>query len=189
LLACSSLITHTTYARWRRTITERNLRYLSVVQGTTIPLDTDVALQVLWPLNLHKGSDEERDNALIVRILAPGVRVLLLGAAAQSSYALSGLGADLASNYLQAEIVQMVGEVNKPYPVTLSDILQQAHPTMLIITPPLLRAKQGQGAAAESPTPPRLVLPTVSGCQIVQTAQTGTVEIKSTTVGWSMNTL
>lgn len=179
----------TTYARWRRTITERNLHYLSAVQGTMIPLDTDVALQVLWPLDLHKGSDEERDNALIVRILAPGVRVLLLGAAAQSSYALSGLGADLASNYLQAEIVQMVGEVKKSYPVALSDILQKAHPTMLIITPPLSRAKQGQGATAENPTSPRLILPIVSDCRIIQTAQTGTVEIESSTVGWSMNTL
>ncbi len=179
----------TTYARWRRTISERNLRYLSVVQGTTIPLDTDVTLQILWPLNLHKGSDEERDNALIVRIVAPGVHVLLLGAAAQSSYALSGLGADLAPGYLQAEVVQMMGKVNKPYSLALGNILQKAHPTMLIITPPLLRAKQSKGVTTESPTPPQLVLPTVSGCQIIQTAQTGTVEIESTTVGWSMNIL
>ena len=180
---------NTTYARWRRTITERNLRYLSVAQGMTIPIDAEVALQVLWPLHLHKGSDEGRDNALIVRILAPGVHVLLLGAAAQSNYALTGLGTDLASNYLQAEIVQMVGEVNKPYPAALRGILQKAHPTVLIITPPLLRTKQNKGATADNLTPSRSVVPTGSDCQVIQTSQTGTVEIKSTTIGWSMNIL
>jgi ComEC/Rec2-related protein len=180
---------NTTYARWRRTITERNLRYLSVAQGMTIPIDAEVVLQVLWPLHLHKGSNEGRDNALIVRILAPGVRVLLLGAAAQSNYALTGLGTDLASNYLQAEIVQMVGEVNKPYPAALRSILQKAHPTVLIITPPLLRTKQNKGATANNLTPSRSVVPTGSDCQVIQTSQTGTVEIKSTTIGWSMNIL
>lgn len=180
---------NTTYALWRRTITERNLHYQTVTEGTTIPIGTEAALQILWPQYLHKGSDEARDNALVVRIQTQGVNILLLGAAAQSNYALTGLLADLASNYLQAEIVQMVGETNKAYPSALNEILQDAHPTALIITPPLVRRKQSQEAADGNLTPSRLLPSMRSACQVIQTAQTGTVEIESNSKGWNMNIL
>src|SRR5437588_9407475 len=39
----------TGYALWRRTISERNLHYVQVRQGTTLSLGTQVELQVFWP--------------------------------------------------------------------------------------------------------------------------------------------
>ena len=101
----------TTYALWRRTISERNFRYLAANQGIDITIGMFVSLQVLWPVRpLHKGSDEVRDNGLIVRVVTPGLRLLLLGASAQSKYALTGLLNDVASPYLQADVVQIVDE-------------------------------------------------------------------------------
>ncbi len=59
----------TGYALWRRTISERNLHYVQVRQGTTLSLGTQVELQVFWPPSpLHKGSNEELDNGLVVRL-------------------------------------------------------------------------------------------------------------------------
>lgn len=63
---------NTAYALWRRTIEDRGLHYVQVRQGTTIAVGTQVTLQVLWPFSpLHKSSDEERDNALVIRLAAP----------------------------------------------------------------------------------------------------------------------
>src|SRR5207245_76519 len=60
----------TGYALWRRTISERNLRYVQLQQGATVALGTQVTLQVLWPSRpLHKGSDEVRDNGMVVRLV------------------------------------------------------------------------------------------------------------------------
>src|SRR6266704_2382121 len=63
------------YALWRRTIEQRGLQYVQVRQGTGFMAGTQLMLQVLWPSSpLHKSSNEERDNALVVRLVAPGVR-------------------------------------------------------------------------------------------------------------------
>jgi beta-lactamase superfamily II metal-dependent hydrolase len=177
-----------TYALWRRTITERNLRYMPVVQGTTIAIGSQVALQVLWPsANLHKGSNEARDNGLIVRMVAPGVSVLLLGVAAQSKYALSGLLSNLDVNDLQAEIVQIVGEVNRPFPTELAGVLQKAHPSLLVITPASLSAQQSKLGVSSTVIPLAPSLADGSGWQSLQTAQVGTIEISSGNDGWNMN--
>jgi len=177
-----------TYASWRRTITERNLPYMAVVQGTTIPVGEQVALQVLWPTaNLHKGSDEARDNGLIVRIVAPGVHVLLLGVAAQSKYALAGLLSDLDFNYLQADIVQIVGEVNRPFPAELEGVLQKARPSLLVITPASLNVRQSKLGVLSSVIPLGPSMSGGSGWQSFQTAQFGTMEISSNNDGWNMN--
>ncbi|TMC95854.1 MAG: hypothetical protein E6J22_02830 [Chloroflexi bacterium] len=73
------------YALLRRTISERNLRYVEIRQGATIAVGSQVALQVFWPRSsLHKGGNEEVDNGLIVRLFTPGLRLLFLGASAMS---------------------------------------------------------------------------------------------------------
>ncbi len=104
------------YALWRRTIRERSLPYSQVREGASVPLGTQVTLQVLWPPSLlHKGSNEELDNALVVRLVAPHFKMLFLGAAALSKYALSGLLSTIEPGYLQADVVQVVGEAGKAF--------------------------------------------------------------------------
>jgi len=175
---------NTTYARWRRTISERNLQYNRVVQGDTISLGTTTKLQVLWPTSpLHSGSNEVRDNGLVIQLIAPGLRMLLLGASAQSNYALAGLADSIDANALQSDIVQIVGEAGKPIPQALVDVLQRVHPSLLVVTPAELSAAQRKAGSS----PSILLSGTIAATQIIQTAQVGTFEITSDNLGWSTN--
>ncbi len=80
------------YALWKHTIIDRNLPYSQVREGSSIQMGTQASIQVLWPPKaLHKGTNEELDNALIMRLVAPHFSMLLLGSAALSKYALSEL--------------------------------------------------------------------------------------------------
>jgi competence protein ComEC len=175
----------TTYALWRRTISERYFRYLAANQGTNITIGMFVSLQVLWPVRpLHKGSDEVRDNGLIVRVVTPGLRLLLLGASAQSKYALTGLLNDVATPYLQADVVQIVEEADTPE--ELNTVLQRSHPAVLLMTP--TSAKQRAGGKQVQPSAFTLKDSTGwSASQVVRTAQEGTVELSSDESRWSMN--
>lgn len=178
----------TTYALWRRTISERNIHYMQVARGMTITLGTQVALQVLWPSSqLHKGSDEARDNALIVRLVSPGLHILLVGAAAASTHALSGLLATVPPGDLQAEIVQVMGDASKPFSPELEAVLQQAHPSLLVITPAAVRSRQRKRSITSVIAAP--TLPASSTIRkVIQTAQAGTLEISSDSNGWESNT-
>jgi competence protein ComEC len=173
---------NTTYARWRRTISERNLPYTQVAQGDTIALGATTKLQVLWPTSqLHAGSNEVRDNGLILQLIAPGLRMLLLGASAQSDYVLAGLMGSVDANALQSDIVQIVGEASKPISQALVGVLQRAHPSLLIISPAELRATQRKARSS-----PGVVLPEViAAVQTFQTAQDGTLEVTSDGLSWS----
>ncbi len=175
------------YALWRHTIAERNLTYKQVSQGTVIALGTQAVFQVLWPALLHKGSNEERDNGLILRLVTPGLRIVFLGATAQSKYALTGVTSTFASNYLQAEIVQIVGEVDKPFLTELGTVLQQAQASWLVITPASLSAKQRKIAGISTVVRSIPTLLTAGNRQVVQTAQQGTIEIDDANGEWSMN--
>jgi len=174
------------YALWRRTIAERGLHYVQVRQGATIAVGTQVILQVLSPASpLHQGSNEVFDNSLVVRLVAPGLRVLLLGATALSKFALSGLVANIDPGYLQANVVQLVGESSKAFPPELSTVLQAAHPALVVITPASLTPKQRK--AGESTVLPASTLAFgTTPWQVVQTAQLGTLEIICSGNGWSM---
>lgn len=183
----------TTYALWKRIIDERKIPYTPATRGMTIPIGTQVALQVLWPTSpLHQGSNENRDNSLIFRLVAPGLRMLLLGAAAQSNYALEGVLANAAGSDLQAEIVQFVEENNQPVPTGLMAALQQARPRVLVITPALIPKKPKTGSPGTAATTDNAVgqlLSRQAAWQVIQTAQVGTLEISSDTSGWNMNIL
>ncbi len=181
----------TTYARWRRTISERNIHYVMVNQNTNIRIGRFVSLQILWPVSpLHKGSNEVRDNGLILRILTPGLRLLLLGASAQSTYALSGLLNTIDATYLQAEIVQMIEETNVPFPRELDSVLQSANPALLLMTPSTLSKKQKSStpstnqATVASSTSERIW----SNIPTIRTAQTGTIQVSINQHNWSINT-
>jgi competence protein ComEC len=158
---------NTTYARWRQTISERNLPYTQVAQGETIALGATTELQVLWPTSpLHAGSDEVRDNGLILQLRAPGLRLLLLGASAQSNYALAGLADSVDDNVLQSDVVQIVGEAGKPLSQALVDVLQRVHPSLLVITPAELSSAQRKAHLSSS-----IVLPgVIAAIRTVQTA-------------------
>jgi competence protein ComEC len=175
------------YALWRRMIEQRGLQYVQVRQGTGFRAGTQLMLQVLWPSSpLHKSSNEERDNALVVRLVAPGVRMLLLGDAAESKFALNGLLTGIDQSYLQGNIVQITSEVGKDFPTELSAVLQAAHPSQLVITPGALSAKQRKaGVTTSIVLPPWLAAGGTVG-QVIQTAQVGPIEVDVSGSGWNI---
>jgi competence protein ComEC len=175
------------YGLWRRTIAENNMHYMQARQGMTIALGSQVALQIFWPeAQLHSGSNAELDNGLILRLISPNLRMLLLGAASMSKYALEGLLSDIAPSYLAADIVQLVTVVGKPFPAELSAVLQAAHPSLLVLTPALLSAKDRKAGMSSvlATLPPDLIGTT---WQVVQTAQVGSVEIDSNNQSWGLH--
>jgi len=171
------------YARWRSTLETRNLAYTQVRQGAAISLGTQVAFQVLWPpAHLHKGSNEVHDNALVLRLLAPGLSVLLLNAAALSGYALQALSPGVDPAYVQAQIVQVTGEQGKRFPAALADVLAHAHPDLLLIT--MAAARTGTRSASPVLLPPGLPdgpWETLGGDQITS------LTIQSNAQGWSLH--
>jgi competence protein ComEC len=176
------------YALWRRTIAERNLHYAAIRQGMTVAVGSQVTLQVFWPrLLLHKGSKEEVDNGLIVRLITPGLRILFLGATAMSAYALTGLLSDIAPNNLQAEVVQVVAQVGKDFPSELRAVLQLVKPSLILITPAALSAKQRKQAVSAVINPLPAMLADGTPWQIEQTAQVGTIEIVCSNQQWGIN--
>lgn len=175
------------YALWRRTIRDRAIPYAQVKQGMTITIGADVALEVFWPTaQLHKGSSEEIDNGLIVRLVAPGLRILFLGAASMSKYALNGLLSDINPAYLQSDIVQLMGMSGKDYPTQMSEVLAASRPSLLIVSPQSLSNKQRKTnpTTVLSPLPSMLAS---SSWQVVQTAQAGTIEVDDNGKQWGIN--
>ncbi|MBA2287857.1 MAG: hypothetical protein H0W02_20470, partial [Ktedonobacteraceae bacterium] len=154
--------------------------------GATITLGAQVTLQVLWPVSpLHKSSSEEHDNTLVMRLVAPGLRLLLLGTAVMSRYALAGLLTAIAPDYLQADVVQIVGETGKSFPAELNAVLQAAHPALLVITPAALSARQRQAHLPSTIALTQQLRDSVTD-QVVQTSQTGTLEITSNNHAWNL---
>ena len=187
VLDAGMLHPNSAYALWRRTIEQRGLHYVQVRQGTAFMVGTQLMLQVLWPSSpLHKSSNEERDNALVVRLVAPGVRMLLLGDAAESKFALNGLLAGIDQSYLQGNIVQITGEVGKDFPAELSAVLQAAHPSQLVITPGALSAKQRKAGVTTSIVLPPWLAPGGTVGQVIQTAQVGAIEVDASDTGWNI---
>lgn len=179
---------NTGYALWRRTISERNFHYTPVQQGTTLMLGSQVAFQILSPASpLHKGSNEELDNTLVARLAAPGFSLLLLGSAASSSYALGKIEETISSDYLHADVVQLVAEENKAFPTELSAVLQSAHPSFIVATPALTPRKHSQQSNTIITSTDATLALVSSYWQIGETAQMGTMELRSNGTSWNIN--
>ncbi len=174
----------TGYARFRSIISSRGLSYNQLRQGAVFSLGAYVTFQVFWPASpLHKSSQEEVDNGMVVRILAPGLRLLLVGDAALSKYALEdGILSTVDKSYLAADVVQLVGDAGKAYPTALNTLLAAAHPSLVVVTPAQLPPKTRKAGASSVLE----ALPFAGGTwQVVQTAQVGTFDIDSSASGWS----
>ncbi|HYA99052.1 MAG TPA: ComEC/Rec2 family competence protein [Ktedonobacteraceae bacterium] len=174
---------NTGYALWKHTINTRNIPYSQVREGSFIQAGSQASIQVLWPHTLHKGTGEEYDNALILRLVTPSFNMLLLGTAALSSYALSGLLSTIDPTYLKANIVQIVGEVSKSFPLELTHVLALASPSLLVVTPSALSSKQNKSSSTSILLPSQMI---TGPWQVIQTAQAGSITINSSAIGWNV---
>ncbi|WP_052888140.1 ComEC/Rec2 family competence protein [Thermogemmatispora carboxidivorans] len=123
------------YALWRRALREGGVPYQTLRQGQLRSLGPSLRLEVLWPPSpLHRGGDEARNNALVLRLVVPGLRLLLLGEAAQSSYALSGLlTAARSSSAGQVDVVLAALTAGLRPPPAFSRLLGLLHPSLLVV--------------------------------------------------------
>ena len=121
---------------------------------------------------------------MVIRLIAPGLRVLFLGAAALSKYALAELLSTVAPTNLQANIVQIMGETGKAFPAPLASLLQETHYSQLLITPAALTPRQRKAGATPVITS---LPPDVQPDTVIQMAQVGTLAISSDGNGWSVN--
>jgi hypothetical protein len=106
-----------------------------------------------------------------------------LGSSIQSNYALSGLLASVDGDLLKADIVQILGEMDTPVPVTLGDVLQHAQPSLVVVTSPT----QHKSSQSTNNTRSTLSSALVAVPQVLQTAQQGTLELYSDSTGWTMS--
>jgi competence protein ComEC len=177
----------TGYALFRHTISQRNLPYAQLRQGATFTLGAQVAFQVFWPISpLHKGSLENEDNGMAIRLIAPGLRLLLLGDTALSKYALQGLLSNIDPRYLASDAVQLDGDAGKAFPSALDTLLTIVHPSSVIISPAALTPKQRKAGTSSivSGTDAQWLLQ--GPWQVFQTAQVGTLVLGSDGQAWSI---
>jgi hypothetical protein len=113
--------------------------------------------------------------------------MLFLGETALSKYALNGLLSDVDPNYLQADVVQFTGTVGKAFPSELSSVLQEVHPSFVVITPGALSAAERKKGVTSTILPSSQMPFDTSPWQILQTAQLGTLEMSSSQSGWNVN--
>jgi beta-lactamase superfamily II metal-dependent hydrolase len=171
------------YARWRNALDTRNLAYTQVRQGALITLGQQTTFQVLWPpAHLHKSSDETHDNALILRLQAPGLSLLFLDSTALSSYALRMFLAGVAPTNLQAQAVQLTGEEGKAFPPVLASVLAWAQPSLILLNtlPARRNKKTGQVTTPSLSVPP-------GPWQVIRGEQTGSLELQSAGNAWNIN--
>ncbi|GCE17588.1 hypothetical protein KDK_13880 [Dictyobacter kobayashii] len=169
------------YAHWRQTIQEQHFSYQPVARGQTLSVGKDTLLQIIWPEAQLHVSNNVQDNTLIIRLIAPGIRLLLLGTAAQSQYTLSQLTSQSTDSSWQADIVQIVADGNQPILKELVPLVQRANPSLLIVTPPSIRLKKQTSSSTQIKLPDAL-----SHIPSLSTIKAGAIEITGNIQGWKV---
>jgi competence protein ComEC len=142
-----------TYASWRAALERRGVPYRQLRQGATIQLEPGVALQVLSPgPMLSEDQQNEDTNALILRLVSPGLRVLFLGETDETALAaLAASGADLRADI--AQVALRPDQTPESVPA-LSGLLSMVQPTLLVVTPASAKTRR---ASPPAPAPPETI--------------------------------
>ena len=161
-----------TYASWLTTLEQRGIPYTRLRAGANIQLEPGVAFQVLSPgAVLSQDTKNEDTNALVVRLVAPGLRVLFLGETTETTLeALAASGADLS-----ADIVQIALRADQaPADIAaLAPLLAMVQPSLLVVTP--------ASATTRSPGQPSTAPDTIRTFTI---ASTGALALTSDSTRW-----
>ncbi len=162
------------YASWRATLEQHNIPYARVSQGETIQLEPDALLQVLSPgATLSTDTQNVDTNALILRLVTPGLRVLLLGET--DAAALSTLASSHVS--VRADIVQIALQADQLAETLLlaANLLPAIQPAMIVVTP--ASATTGSASASTPAATPTII-------QTFTIASTGTLALTANTGQW-----
>jgi competence protein ComEC len=150
------------YAAWRVALEQHGVPYRLLRQGATIQLEPGVALQVLSPgPALFDDEQNEDTNALILRLVSPGLRVLFLGETTESA-----LGAIMTNGSgLRADVVQVAlpAGASPAAQDVLSEVLLIAQPALLVVTPASAKTKSASPPVPASPETTRTLSVATTG--------------------------
>jgi competence protein ComEC len=168
-----------TYLAWLDVLARSGSPHTRIRQGDVIRLAAETALRVLAPpqtLYLPRGGATTESDDVILRLDAPGLRVLLLGSA--DAFALDALafsGEPLGADVVEVALPPSTGlDLGGP----LGTILTAAHPRLVVITQaPPLATPHATGAAPTGNAiwPPDAVSAQALGALIIRTSTSGTV--------------
>ncbi len=152
----------TGYASWHVSLEQHGVPYRRLRQGATIQLEPGVALQVLSPGPvLSDAAQNEDSNALILRLVSPGLRVLFLGETSESALgAILTNGSSLRADVVQVALPSGVSPAEQP---VLSEVLLSALPALLIITPASAKTHSAAPLAPTSSEPFRMLSVATTG--------------------------
>jgi competence protein ComEC len=167
------------YVAWYADLLAAHIPQVTLTRGATITLAPDARLDVLAPTRpLNTGASQEDTNALILRLVSPGLAILFAGDADELALAAATQNTDV-----RADVVQFCLLANEAIVLRTgwADLVLQAQPRMVIITPSARPApKAGTIAAAPAPDDPAALL----NATALRTNQTGALTLTSDGTGW-----
>jgi competence protein ComEC len=174
------------YATWYTGLQKARIPLVRLARGDSITLASAAPLIRLDVLNPPHPLVVTRDrlddtNALILRLVTPGLTLLFLGDASDLALAQATQGVDL-----QADVVQLCQLPNEAILLgtAQADLLRQTNARLVIVAPSARPApKPGTLNAAPSPDDPAAV----AGMTVVRTTQTGVLTLVSDSNGWSLS--
>lgn len=167
------------YVAWYADLLAAHIPQVTLQRGDAITLAPDARLDVLGPTRpLNTGANQEDTNALILRLVTPGLAILFAGDADEVALATATQHADV-----RADLVQFCLLPNEAilWRTGWADLVQQAQPRLVIVMPSARPApKAGTIAAAPAPDDPAALL----NATALRTNQTGTLTLTSDASGW-----
>jgi len=163
----------TTYASWHAALLQRGIPYARVRQGATIQIEPGVALQALSPGPvLAQDAQNEDTNALILRLVSPGLRVLFLGETTETTLAqLPESGADLRADIVQ---IALRPDQSPAGVLALSPLLAVSQPALIVVTPASATPRNPSPATT---TPPETI-------RTLSIATTGALALSADSAHW-----
>ncbi len=169
------------YTSWYHTLQLQGIPLTRLARGDRITLDAQTWLDVLNPARpLSDGTAQQDANALVLRLVSPGLRVLFAGDASDTALVASMAAAgDPHADIVQICQLQSEGILTG---TIVADVLAQVQPRLVLVAPSARPApKAGTLAAAPSPDDPQAI----TGMAVVRTAQAGSITVTADSQGWT----
>ena len=179
----------TEYLAWLDALSRSGARHAVTRQDETLMLAPATTLRALSPPPSLFPTGEgttAASNALILRLQAPGMRLLLLGSA--DTYALDALA--YSGEPLDADVLELALPANVPLSLDgpLGDVLRLAHPKLIVIasSPESPTSSAARNAITQDPWATDTDAAQALGATVLRTATAGSITLTGGANGWSV---
>ncbi len=178
------------YVAWLDALRQAHVPHTVVREHATLTLGAGTSLQVLAPpqqLYPSGGGSTTASNDAVLRLDAPGIRVLFLGSA--DAYALDALANSGES--LTSDVVEVAAPHNTPLLLTgsLLPVLARAHPRLVVITESPLTSQTSFEAKIvhDDLAASDADLAQALGATVERVSETGTLDLTGDASGWTLS--